>query len=151
VKDIGLGLLLVALAAGYAWATTDIPASILDDPVGAGGFPRLLAATLAVLGMAIAARGAWAVARKRVAVEEVEALDWAGPILLAVGAGYVLVAPYIGYVAALTLLMIGVAFVAGAARSWRVPATALALSAAFWVLFVKIMGASQPLPAFLYG
>lgn len=56
-RDGWSGLVLLALAGGYYWATGAIPNSTLEDEVGAIGLPRALAIALAVLGLILAVRG----------------------------------------------------------------------------------------------
>jgi cell division protein FtsW (lipid II flippase) len=60
------------------------------------------------------------------------------------GAAYILLLPYVGYLAAIALLLAGIAIYEGAARDWKVPAVALGGALFFWAVFVKLLGVQQP-------
>jgi putative tricarboxylic transport membrane protein len=62
----------------------------------------------------------------------------------AIAAGYVLVAPLVGFAPALALLIAAVAVYEGMRPSWRVAVVAAAGACAFWLLFVQILGVEQP-------
>ena len=150
-RDVLSGLFLLAIAAGYYWAALGIPRSSLSDEVGAAGLPTVLAVILAALGLLIVVRGL--VIRRPVAAaadaEEAEAPPRRAFGLLAIGAAYVFVVPYLGYVASIALLIAVVAIYEGLRPSWRLPAIALAGAAFLWVLFVKLLGVQQPPGLFL--
>ncbi len=55
-KDSLSGLVLLALAAAYYWATGAIADSTLSDEVGAIGLPRVLTVALAGLGLILIVR-----------------------------------------------------------------------------------------------
>lgn len=146
-KDLLAAAILLAIAGGYGWATLQIPSSTLDDGVGARGFPLVLTAALAVLAIAIAVR---ALATARVGIratddaKETEA-RWPRALgVLAFGALYIPAAAVFGYSLALFLLLVAVPLYEGARFSWRVPAVAAGGAAAFYVLFVVVLGVRQP-------
>lgn len=148
-KDIVSGLILLGLAGAYYWAMRQIPDSSLSDEVGAQGLPLILAVLLAGLALALVLRGL-AVSRRRPLTSEASADDdETAPLPRALGfaaiaAGYVLVAPLVGFAPALALLIAAIAVYEGMRPSWRVAVVATAGAIAFWLLFVQILGVEQP-------
>jgi hypothetical protein len=63
---------------------------------------------------------------------------------LAIAAGYVIVAPLVGFGPALALLIAAVAVYEGMRFSWRVAVVAVGGAFAFWLLFVQLLGVEQP-------
>jgi putative tricarboxylic transport membrane protein len=148
-KDVLSGLILLGVAAGYYWATLQIPDSSMSDEVGAQGLPTILAALLAGLAVLIVLRGvARARARQLVdseaAEEDVEAPPQRALGLLAIAAGYIIVAPLVGFAPALALLIAAVALYEGMTPSWRMAFVAVCGALAFWLLFVRLLGVEQP-------
>ena len=148
-KDVLSGIILFVVAAFYYAATLQIPESSLSDEVGAQGMPQILAAMLAGLGLLIAARGL-IMGRKPAPVTEVQADDEgeAPPRralgFLVIAAGYVIVAPLVGFGPALALLIAAIAIYEGAVPSWRLALVAVAGALVFWLLFVQLLGVEQP-------
>ena len=64
--------------------------------------------------------------------------------LLAIAAGYVVLAPLVGYAVALALLIASVAAYEGMTLSWRLAAVAAGGAVVFWLLFVQLLGVEQP-------
>jgi hypothetical protein len=150
-KDVLSGVILLAVAALYYAATLQIPDSSLSDEVGAQGMPQILAATLAGLGLLIAARGviigrkpAHAPVTKVEADDEGEAPPRRALGFLVIAAGYVIVAPLVGFGPALALLIAAIAIYEGAVPSWRLALVAVAGALVFWLLFVQLLGVEQP-------
>lgn len=149
-KDVLGGAILLVVAGGYYWATLQIPDSSLSDEVGAQGLPRILAASLALLAVFIIVRGVVMGRRPRAAVPRGEVDDEADASprralgLLAIGAAYLIAAPVLGYAPAVALLIAAVAIYEGIAPSWRLAVTAIGGAAAFWLLFVQLLGVEQP-------
>ncbi len=153
LKDLAGGIAVLAIAGIYYWAIGDIAESTLSDDVGAGGLPRILAIVLAGLGVVLSLRaihaGALMPAGKPVVVpataddEPLARLPRALG-LLGFGAAYVVLAPLIGYLLAVTLLIGAVALYEGAPRNWRTVAIALCGAVFYWAVFVKLLGVRQP-------
>lgn len=148
-KDALSGLFLLAVAAVYYWSALGIPRSSLADEVGAAGLPTVLALVLAGLGLLIVGRGL--LVRRRGAAtadaEEDKVAEASLPRalgLLAIGAAYVIVVPYLGYVTSIALLIAAVALYEGLRLSWRLAGIAVAGAAFFWLLFVVLLGVRQP-------
>jgi len=158
-RDVASGVVLLALAAAYHVATRQIPHSSLSDEVGADGLPHLLTALLALLGALIALRGVFGrglLARRPASPAAPAPADddahQSTPLralgFLALGVGYMLVAPLVGYPAAAALLIGSVALYEGMAPSWRLVAVACAGGLLFWLLFVVLLGVEQPTSRF---
>ena len=147
-KDALSGIILLVVAAAYYWATLQIPDSSLSDEVGAQGLPRILAFLLAGLAVLIVLRGLMA-RPKTAAVAATDPEDADAPPrralgLLAIAAGYVVLAPLVGYAIALGLLIGSVALYEGMKASWGVAAVAAGGAIVFWLLFVQLLGVEQP-------
>jgi putative tricarboxylic transport membrane protein len=146
-RDILGGAVLLAVAVAYYAATIEIPESSLSDEVGAQGLPRILAALLAVLALSIIARGWWTARRDPrggAAAAEGDASAPRALGLLTIAAGYVLIAPLVGFAPALALLIAAVATYEGMRPSWRMAVVAVAGAVVFWLLFVLLLGVEQP-------
>jgi cell division protein FtsW (lipid II flippase) len=155
-KDLLSGLVLLLIAALYYAAAGEIADSTLSDEVGATGLPRVLAFTLAGLGLLLAARALLTIrpARRPAAGEEAEerdaSLPWAVSFLL-FGAAYVVVLPLLGYLVSIALLIAAVAVFERARLSWTVPAAAVGGAAVYWAIFVKLLGVHQPVGSIWQG
>ncbi len=152
-KDVLGGCILLVVAGAYHWATLQIPDSSLSDEVGAQGMPRILGLLLAVLGALIIVRGLATAGKAAVAAGAGEQAERDAPLpralgLLAIAAGYILVAPLVGYGPALALLIAAVAIYEGMRFSWRLAVVAAAGALAFWFLFVRLLGVEQPASIF---
>jgi hypothetical protein len=149
-KDVLSGAILLGVAGAYYWATLQIPHSSLSDEVGAQGLPTILAVLLAAVAVFIVVRGIVIARRKStaavvgVADDEPDASPRRALGLLAIGAGYLIVAPVLGYGPAVALLVAAVATYEGMRPSWRLAATAIGGAIAFWLLFVQVLGVEQP-------
>jgi hypothetical protein len=148
-RDVLSGAILLAVAGAYYWATLQIPESSLSDEVGAQGLPKILAALLAALALLIIVRGLAMERKRQLAVRSdtlEEGTSSPGRALgfLAIAAGYVIVAPVVGFAPALALLIAAVAIYEGMRPSWRLGLVAIAGAVAFWLLFVQLLGVEQP-------
>lgn len=147
-RDVIAGLGLLGFAGLYFAATLRIQESSLSDEVGANGIPLVLAALLAVLAVALAARG-WFAGRAARPVQATEVSEDGasfGRVLgfLGIAAVYGLVAYVLGYVAGLVVLIVGIAVYEGARPSWSLLAVAVGGAAFFYVVFVRLLGVAQP-------
>ncbi|MDF2998372.1 MAG: tctB [Xanthobacteraceae bacterium] len=157
-KDSLSGLVLLALAGAYYWATGAIPDSTLSDEVGAVGLPRVLTVALAGLGLILLVRSLLAakpVEASHAPADDVEEEEHDAKLPRAIGfllfgAAYVLLLPYVGYFLSVALLIAAVALYEGAPRPWTVPAAALGGALLYWAVFVKLLGVNQPV-GILFG
>jgi hypothetical protein len=125
---------------------------MLSDAVGADGAPKLFAMALGLLGVIQVARSlprtAGAVAGD--AEQPTSALAHLRAIgVLAIGAAYIAVTPYLGYLLATTALIYVLTVYAGQAHSWRTLAISLGGGVVLWLSFAKLLGIA--LPAGLLG
>lgn len=144
VRDLACAVLGWALGATLWIGASRLQRSMLSDEFGADGVPRGLAILLIAVSTLIAARAFW---RRRSAVEagDVPAAVHARAFgIIALGFGYVLLAPYLGYGVTAALLIAATTLYYGA----RMGATLLLVSASgalfLWWLFARLLGVSMP-------
>ena len=159
-KEVGGGVVLLAMAAAYLWATLQIPESSLSDEVGARGLPLVLATALAVVAVLIITKGAIAALPRSAAAKTMstsaattaesddddryESTLPRALGLLSIGALYIVVALLAGYVPALVVLIGSIALYEGIAPGWRPLTIALGGAGFYWLVFVKLLGTAQP-------
>jgi cell division protein FtsW (lipid II flippase) len=151
-KDILSGGVIIAVAGAYYLGTRQILHSRLEDSVGADGFPLILAGLLAALGLLLIVRSLLT-SRARTDGTATATADEQAPLpralgLLAIATGYILVAPLVGYLPAIALLIAAVAVYEGVRPSWPLALTAIGGAAFFWLLFVWLLGVEQPISMF---
>lgn len=150
-KDLALGSAMLAVAVPYYLIADSIPPSALSDAVGPGGLPKTYAVALAVLSLILMAHAL--LSRQRVATAQPDGTDTpasqrtafrraAG--LLFIGAAYVAVVPWLGYILTLTLLIVATAYYQGGTLSRRLAIIALLGAVFLWFLFVIALRIPQP-------
>ena len=150
------------MAAGYYRLTGDIQRSQLSDVVGAASFPRLLAATLAVLSAILVvtgfvkqvsaakaagtapSEGAPQVAEAAAAAAETRRVFLRAGGTVLIGVGFLLAAPWLGYAPAIALLIGAMLLYNRVAWNWKLALVAAMAGVFFWVLFGFVF--SVPLP-----
>lgn len=165
-RDVWIGVVVCGFAVLYWLEADKIRVSPLDGPVGASGLPKSLAYALGVLAVLLIVRSI-AVARiaakapaagakvattqkvAKAAAPEAEAAPGMRPHLralgmLALGIGYLLVVPHLGYALSVMALMLAVALYVGARPGPRTFAVAGIGGVFFYVLFVQVL--DIPLP-----
>jgi putative tricarboxylic transport membrane protein len=146
-KDILSGGVVLAVAGVYYLGTRQILRSRLEDGVGADGFPLILAGLLAGLGLLLILRsllGPRATAGATATTGEYQAPLPRALGLLAIAVGYALIAPIIGYLPAIAVLIATIAIYEGKPPSWTLVITAVGGGIGFWLLFVRLLGVEQP-------
>jgi cell division protein FtsW (lipid II flippase) len=151
---------LFVLAVAYWFGADALPKSRLGGQVGADGLPKLLAISLAVLSVALAAQTlAYMRKERRAGMARPaesdgghDAHDWKSHArafgLIAIGAAYLALLPYLGYAVSAALLLLVVSTYCGLKPSWRSLVFAVVGGVAFYFLFVKLL--QVPLPAGLW-
>jgi hypothetical protein len=150
-RDIVLALILLLFAALY-WAGADgIVESGIDSGVGAQALPKGLAYALAGLSVLLLVQ---AVARKSMAAGEQETDEEHTKFLqsnharafgvLVIGALYLAVVTYTGYLIGLFLLMGATALYMGRKPSLQLAGIMAAGALFYWLLFVKLLGVPLP-------
>lgn len=146
--SLAVGLLALAVAGIYYYATLDIPRSLLSDGVGADGLPKVYAAALALLGVISLARRF--VARASASSSDVDAE--AAPVLqhvrvlglLLLGVVYLVLVASLGYPLTIFLFIAAVALYCGARLDVKLLLMSAGGGLVFWLVFVKAFG--LPLP-----
>jgi len=156
--ELLLGLLALAASAGYLYEASQIPESLLADPIGARGVPIAIGWVLAAVGLILCVRSAL----RRVPANTESASDTAGdapaltPHVLALGllailAVYLLILPHGGYIASTALLIGAIARFAGAPFGRTPLFVAIGGSLVLWLLFDPMLGISLPVGALFGG
>jgi hypothetical protein len=146
-RDTVLGVVGLVLAGLYDRMARQLPESLLADAVGPQGLPRIYALVLGVLSLALIGRSL-AAARSRGPAEAVRdggpRAVWRAGGLLALGALYILIVPWLGYVLAIAILIAATTWYQGRTMSPRVVLVSAGGAVLFWLLFVVILGVPHP-------
>lgn len=155
-RDIILGLCLLAFSGLYWLGASDIVESGMDSGVGAQALPKGLAYALAALSVLLIAQ---AMARKALAGGEPELDEEQAHFLksnhvrafgvLVIGAVYLAIISYTGYLVGLFLLMAATAVYMGRKPSLLLAAIMATGAALYWLLFVEVL--HVPLPAGIFA
>lgn len=133
--DRVLGIVMVAIAALYAWRATVIQESFIQDPVGPKAFPFGIAVIMAIAGAALVVRPGegpvWPAGERL--------LEIAAAVLVMVLYTYAL--PVIGFVPATTIASAYLTWRLGA-PPLRAVAAGLATAIGIFVIFKLILGLS---------
>lgn len=146
-RELACAALGWAIAAVVWVGASGLQRSLLSDEFGAEGMPKGLAIALALVSTLIAAR---ALIRRPAPVEAGRACEHLRPIgILAIGFGYVILAPWTGYVPAAFLLLAATTLYFGARPTPTLFAVSLAGSLFLWWMFAKMLAISMPSPAWM--
>jgi putative tricarboxylic transport membrane protein len=144
-RDLVFGAAGVVIAIGYYSLAAAIPESALADAVGPHGVPMVYATLLLFLSVVLVARSL----RSRIPdpgspspESGVRAARVAG--MLAFGAVYILLVPWLGYTIALAGLLFAVTWYLGGTISRSVAVVAVSGAIVFWLLFVRLLGIPHP-------
>jgi putative tricarboxylic transport membrane protein len=143
-RDMLCGVIGLALAASYYALADALPVSLLSDEIGADGVPKSLAVGLALcslllIGRAALVRGAPSGDGSSSALDHARSLG-----IIVLGALYAALAPVIGYVPALALLLAATALYFGAGFSLRLVLVSTLGAGLFWAMFAKMLGVAMP-------
>jgi putative tricarboxylic transport membrane protein len=148
-------ILLIAFAIVFWFAADAIPKSRLGGTVGADGLPKLLAVALGVLSVGLivqtllTARTAEPVLPARPERKREDRIAHLRALgMIVIGAGYLAVVPYLGYLPSVALLLAVVALYNGKRPSLDLAAFAIVGAVVFYLLFVQLL--DVPLPAGLW-
>jgi hypothetical protein len=151
-RDLVCGILMLVLAIAYYIIASTIPRSTLADSVGPQGLPTSYAIALGVLSLLLigttllgSGGGVQAVlgaAKDASKSDRYAALRAAGMLLI--GAAYIAVLPWLGYIVSLALLIFAAAWYLERRRTrWMLPIAAIG-AFGFWLVFVEILQIPQP-------
>jgi hypothetical protein len=142
IRDILSGLIFVGFGAAFGYAATGYPIGTAFR-MGPGYFPLVLAGLMALLGLAIVAKGLTAAAAER----EIGTVPWRGVVLILAALAF-----FGAGIRGLGLVpcLFGAAFLSALASRRNGPASALVIAAALTLLCVLIFhyGLGLPLPLF---
>jgi hypothetical protein len=152
-RDLASAVTLLAVAVAYYAFARDLDATALADEVGPAGLPLVYAGLLALLAILLAADTFTARFRAR-STATATAGDEPRPGrrlrraagVLAIGVGYLVVAPVIGYPFAVALAIAVTALHEGERPSLRLALVACGGAAALYVLFEVLLGVAMPAP-----
>lgn len=143
--DLALGIAAVAFAAAYLHAASGIGESLLSDTVGAAGVPRGVGWAIGAVGVLLCVRS---LSSSRPQQDDGPGAGMRPHLralgLLAILAGYVALAPFLGYAVTTGLLVAAGAWYAGAARTRYLLIVPAIAAFVFWLLFVQAFGISMP-------
>ena len=149
------GILLLVFSVIFWLGADTIPKSRLSGSVGADGLPKMLAVTLGVLSIGFIAQtlltarmAGPVIGHKREAKSADHARHLRAIGMIAIGAVYVVVIPYLGYIVSIALLLLSVALYNGKRPSLGLFLFAALGSIVFYLLFVRVL--DVPLPAGLW-
>src|SRR4051812_42230462 len=107
--DLALGIAVLVLSAAWLEGAARIPESLLSDAVGAAGLPRAVGWASALVGALLCVRSVLAAPGAQPGAQPGRAIAWSthgrALGLLAILAGYILLAPWLGYAVATALLI----------------------------------------------
>lgn len=145
LRDLACAAFGWALAAAVWVGATRLQRSLLSDEFGADGLPRGLALLLAAVSTLIALRAVWFRARAAAEADCASALEHARAIgLLALGFGYVLLAPWSGYLPAAFVLIAATTVYYGARPRASLFAISAVGAAFLWWVFAVLLSVSMP-------
>jgi len=144
LKDLGCGVAGLALAAAVYFLADELPRSLLSDPTGADGLPKLLAYMLGALSLALIAG-----ALRRAPAAATEEGDGLGKHLrsagmLGLGVLYLIAVPWLGYLATIFIFILAVAIYSGTRPGWQPVAISAVGAVALWFTFVKLFAIPMP-------
>jgi hypothetical protein len=148
-RDLASAVALLAVAALYYAAARGLDATALADEVGPAGLPLVYAALLALLGLLLAVDAL--ATRWRAKAAEADGPPPGRQVrraagMLAIGVGYVVAAPVIGYPFAVALAIAATALHEGERPNVRLALIACAGAAALYALFELLLGVAMPAP-----
>ena len=146
VRDLACACLGWALAAALWAGASRLQRSMLSDEFGADGLPRGLALLLFAVSTLIALRALWA-RRKSGVRDEFHTLgksDTRAFGIIALGFGYVLAAPHLGYPVTAALLVFATALYYGARASVTLALVSAGGALFLWWMFARMLSVSMP-------
>lgn len=161
-SDFYLGLGAIALSVIYLYVASGIQESLLSDSVGPAGIPKVLGWAMGGLGVLLCLRSVRY--SRTTSTPPVAALanHCAEPrtgmhphlqalCLLAILVGYVMLAPYLGYMVTIALLVAAVARFGGAPFNRNMVLISAASGISLWFVFAWLLGISMTTSSLLAG
>jgi hypothetical protein len=162
VKEFASTMVMLALSLVFWFGADAISRSPLEGQVGADGFPKLLAVSLGVL--VIIRLVQLVLAERRVrggkspgaptesTSARTDSASWRPHLraagMIALGIGYIVILPTLGYLLSIALLLAAVALYNGRRASLGLAGVAIVGAGLLYVMFVRLL--DVPLPAGLW-
>ncbi len=151
-RNIATGIIVFVLAIFYGRMAGSLPQGLLSDPIGASGFPKLLAYCLMALALALIGQGVLAGIRSKTAGQPVAGGEEnkerrilpKAAIMLSMGIIYLAMVPWAGYGLSIALLVFAVALFQREPLTWRPAVVAGASGILFWLFFAYAMRIKMP-------
>jgi putative tricarboxylic transport membrane protein len=146
-RDLVFGGATLSLAVGYYLLAAQIPESQLSDAVGPQGLPRIYAYLLGGLSLTLlvsSVRGARPGSRAERPKPSAQSRVLRPAGVVAIGAVYIVVVPWLGYIVSLAALIAATSYYQGGGANRRVVFVAVSGALSFWLLFVAILGIQHP-------
>jgi hypothetical protein len=148
-RDLVFGIATLAVAAAYYAMAARLPDTRLADAIGPSGLPRTYAFVLAVLSLLLIVRSVGRPAgaprpETRVPTETRPPSPLRAAGLLAIGAIYLMVIPWLGYMVSIAALLAATVMYQGARLTSAAGLVAIAGAIFFWLLFVVLLGIPHP-------
>jgi len=144
-RELGVGIVMLAVALAYYGLTTQVPESALDDAVGPVGLPRLYAIILVVLCLVVIVRSLLVMFRHESRrSDDGPRRSWRFAGMLLIGVVYVAIVPWLGYPLSIALLIATTAWYQGGTINRRVVIVSASGALLLWLLFVAILRIPQP-------
>jgi len=139
-RDLVFGACGAIVAAGYYGLAVSIPRSALADAVGPQGLPTVYAFVLLFLSLILIVRAL------RTSQQESKTAFHFGRVagMLAMGVAYLLIVPWLGYVATLAGLILATTWYQTRVMTKTTVVVAVAGAMVFWLVFVVLLGIPQP-------
>lgn len=149
-RDLLFGIATLVVAVVYYGLAVAIPQSDLADPVGPQGLPRVYALLLAALSLILIARSL----RRSTSSSESSGPESRIPNpgagiprvigMLLIGAAYIIVLPWLGYLLSVAALITATIYFQGGSINGRSILVALSGAAIFWLLFIWLLRIQYP-------
>ena len=160
-RDVAFGGATLVLSVVYYGMAVSVPISQLADTIGPQGLPKAYALILAALSLILIARSirdprsrvrdltfgirdANRAGAARSRISDLGSPSFRAVAVLLIGVAYIMVAPWLGYLLSISLLILATTYCQGLSISRQSAILAFAGGVFFWLLFVMVMGIAQP-------
>ncbi|MEN9709287.1 MAG: hypothetical protein RIQ68_1695 [Pseudomonadota bacterium] len=146
-RDFVAGFIGLLIAMGYYFMAMNIQNSQLADDVGPGGLPKIYGLLLAGFSILMMLRARLrpepADSKRRPVGQEIFAAK-RGLGILAIGIGYILAVPFLGYPLAIAIVIAVASLYNGGSLSLRMAGIAVLGAFGLWFVFVFLLHIGQP-------
>ena len=140
--DLAFGGATLVVSVAYYQMTTSVPVSQLADAIGPQGLPRVYTLILTALSLILIINALKVPSGSHSPTDRIRSLRALG--MLAIGVAYVVLAPWLGYLLAISGLILATTYYQGGTVGRQAALVAAGGGVFFWLLFVVLMGIPQP-------